>query len=77
MKKFIAVQPQYEEIVNINDLKKGDLFVFPGKSKMYVYNGYCRFNRAYGYTPYYGDISLEYYKKKFTKVNINLPYELD
>lgn len=74
--KFIPVLPEHEIIQSIEQLKKGDLFTFPRKSTILIYRGYCRLNKAYEYGKYYGDISESSYKKKGTKVNVNLPYEV-
>lgn len=57
----------------IDSLKIGDLFIFPNKKTVYVYNGYNRFTKKYAYHKFY-DISAFYEKKKGTLVQINFPF---
>jgi hypothetical protein len=53
--------------VAINKLRKGDYFQLPGKDRVYVYDGYCRFTLMYSAFRF-DDINHFIYKKKNTLV---------
>lgn len=56
--------------MKIEQLKKGDYFIFPNKKTVYVYCGYCRINRRYEYYKF-EDVSAFGYKSKGTSVSVD------
>lgn len=56
--------------MKIEQLKKGELFMLPGKKTLYVYVGYCRPNRKYEFYRF-DDISSFHYRRKGTLVEVN------
>lgn len=59
----------YQITKKIETLKKGDLFKKKGQKQILIYDGYCRYNKAYQYTKY-EDMSASGYIKKGTIVVI-------
>lgn len=58
----------------IEQLKKGDFFKLKAESKsVYVYEGYCRFNKAYVYSRF-DDINAFGKRKKGTMVVIDFDF---
>ena len=60
------------EVTTINNLKKGDYFKTvnnkgEASKKVYVFEGYCRINRAYMYTDF-DDHCSDHYAKKDKRV---------
>jgi hypothetical protein len=60
-------------IVEIEKLKKGDFFRRPSGKKVYIYNGYDRFNKKYE-GGHWDDISGASYFKKGYKVEIGFDF---
>jgi|HubBroStandDraft_2_1064218.scaffolds.fasta_scaffold00002_54 hypothetical protein len=57
----------------INKLPKGIYFRFPGKQKVYVYDGYNRFTRKYSYYAF-DDVNAFGERKKGTMVEIDFTF---
>ena len=57
----------------INTLKKGDFFRFKGKKPVYIYQGYCRLNRAYE-SYKFDNINVYRYTKKGTLIETEFEF---
>lgn len=60
-------------IVPIEKVKKRDFFRLPGRDRVYVAEGYCRFNKKYSGMRW-DDINHYIYKRKGTLVEINFDF---
>lgn len=60
-------------LVNIQDVKKGDFITKKSNNKVYIRGEYCRFNKAYECTDF-DDINRQIYIKKNTLVKIDFTF---